>query len=240
MQTDAELGLKPSCAMTWARIFGLVLALAGAATPLLAGPVLSADEQGSAVGPVVAPTKARPLIGAGGLPQSTAHEVSTGNKNLDLLLELQGKVGEGGVMAAKGAAATASATPESAAAAAAAAKALAALRAKAAQPPPAEDTQPMPALPLVSGLGQLDEDAKRAQPAERREWSGQAGGGGGGGGGYRAGPHESSARGHADHPLLKLPMAVMAYLRENRFWVLGGIGFLVLSGAALKAYSRRI
>ena len=238
MQTDAEVDLKPSCSLTWAHNFGLLLVLAGAATPLLAGPVLSADEQGSAVGPVVAPTKARPLIGAGGLPQSTAHEVSTGNKNLDLLLELQGKVGEGGVMTARGAAATALPTPVSAAAAAAAAQALAALRAKAAQPPPAEDTQPMPALALVSGLGQLDEDAKRAQPAERREWSGQAGGGGGGG--YRAGPHESSARGHADHPLLKLPMEVMAYLRENRFWVLGSIGFLVLSGVALKAYSRRI
>lgn len=237
MQTDTEVDLKPSCSLTWAHNFGLVLVLAGAAAPLLAGPVLSADEQGSAVGPAVAPTKARPLIGAGGLPQSTAHEVSTGNKNLDLLLELQGKVGEGGVMAARGVAATALPTPASAAAAAAAAQALAALRAKAAQPPPAEDTQPMPALPLVGGLGQLDEDAKRAQPAERREWSGQAGSGGGGG--YRDGRHESSA-GHDDHPLLKLPMEVMAYLRENRFWVLGSIGFLVLLGAALKAYSRRI
>ena len=239
MQTDSEVGLKQSCRLTWAHNFGLLLVLAGAAAPLLAGPVLSADEQGSAVGPVVAPTKARPLIGAGGLPQSTAHEVSTGNKNLDLLLEFQGKVGEGGGLAARGAAATALPTPASAAAAAAAAQALAALRAKAAQPPPAEDTQPMPALPLVSGLGRLDEDAKRAQPAERREWSGQAGSGGGGGGGYRDGRHESSA-GHDDHPLLKLPMEVMAYLRENRFWVLGSIGFLVLLGAALKAYSRRI
>ena len=237
MQTDAEVDLKPSCSLAWTHNFGLLLVLAGAATPLLAGPVHSADEQGSAVGPVVAPTQARPLIGAGGLLQSTAREVSTGNKNLDLLLELQGKVGEGGVMNAKGAAATALPTPTSASAAAA--QALAALRAKAAQQPTAEDARPRSALPLVSGLGPLDEDAKRAQPAERREWSGQAGGGGGGGG-QRDGPRESSDDGHADHPLLKLPMEVMAYLRENRSWVLGSIGLLLLLGAALKAYSRRI
>ena len=234
MQTDVEVGLTPSCSLTWAHNCWLVLVLAGAASPLLAAPVRGTDEQDRAVDSLVAPAMALPSIRTGGLPRSTSPEASTGNKNLDLLLELQGKVDEGGVMAAKGAAATASATPKSAAAA----QALAALRVKAAQPPPAEDARPMPALPLDSGLGQLDEDAKRAQPAERREWSGQAGGGGGGG--YRAGPHESSAPGHADHPLLKLPMEVMAYLRENRFWVLGSIGFLVLSGVALKAYSRRI
>ena len=236
MQTDAELGLKPSCAMTWALIFGLVLALAGAATPLLAAPVRSADDQGSAVGPVVAPTQARPLMGAGGLPQSTAHEVSTGNKNLDLLLELQGKVGEGDGIAAKGAAAAAAATPASAAAAAAGAKALAALRAKAAQPQPAEDLRPKPALALGGGLVLPDEEAKRAQLGERRDWSGQMGSGSG----HRDRPHESSGPGHDRHALLKLPMEVMAYLREKRFWVLGSIGLLVLLGAALKAFSRRI
>lgn len=226
----------PSCCLTWARIVGLVFVLAGAAQPLLAAPVLSTDEQGPAVGSVDTPTQVRPSIGAGGLRPSTAPEASTGNKNLDLLLDLQGKAGEPGVMAAKGAAATASATPASAAAAVAAAKALAALRAKAAEQPPAEDTGAKPALPFGGGSGLLDEDVKRAQPAERREWSGQVGSGGD----HRDGPHESRGSTLSDHPLLKLPMEVIAYLRENRFWVLGGIGLLVLLGAALKAYSRRV
>lgn len=224
--------MKKSCRLTWARIAGLVVVLAGVATPPLAAPVLNTDAQGSAVGPVVAPTQARPLIGAGGLPQYKAPEVSTGNKNLDLLLELQGKAGEDGVMAAKGAAATASPT----AAAAAAANALVALRDKAAQSPPVEDTRLKPAPPPAGGLNLLDEDAKRAQPADRREWSGQIGGSGG----HRDGPRESGGPGQVDHPLLKLPMEVMTYLRENRFWVLGSFGLLLLLAAALKAYSRRI
>ena len=236
IQTDAEVDLKPSCSLTWAHNFGLVLVLAGAATPPLAAPVLSTDEQGRAVDSVVAPAKALPSTGIAGLPRATLPEASTGNKNLDLLLELQGRAGEDGVMAAKGATAAASPTAASAAAAVAAAKALAALRDKAAQSPPAEDTRLKPALPPAGGLSLLDEDAKRVQPADRREWSGQIGGSGG----HRDSPRESGGPGRADHPLLKLPMEVMAYLRENRFWVLGSLGLLVLLGVALKAYSRRI
>jgi hypothetical protein len=232
LPTDAEVGLKPSCSLTWKRIFGLLFVLAGAAPPLLALPVLGTDEQGRPVDSAVVPARALPSIGTGGLPRLTAPEVSTGNKNLDLLLELQGKAGEDGVMTAKGAAAAASPT----AASAAAAKALAALRDKAAQSPPVEDTRLKPALPPAGGLNLLDEDAKRAQPADRREWSGQIGGSGG----HRDGPRESGGPGQVDHPLLKLPMEVMTYLRENRFWVLGSIGLLVLLAAALKAYSRRI
>jgi hypothetical protein len=231
--------MKQSCFYGWVRHGGRGLVLLAMAAPLWAAPVLDTQEQGLSAGSVVAPGKARPSVGAGGLAPSAAPETSTGNKNLDLLLELQGKggdVGDAGLMAGKGAAAAASPTPASAAAAAAAAKALAALRAKAAEQPPAEGAQPKPALPLGGGLGLMDDDAKRAQPAERRDWSGQMGGGGG----HRDAQHEPRDAGRADHPLLKLPLEVIAYLRENRFWVLGGIGLLLLLGAALKAYSRRV
>ena len=215
---------------------GLALVLAGVAAPALAGPVLNSEEPGQAAGSLVTPTQARSSVGAGGLLPSAAPETSTGNKNLDLLLELQAKAGEAGAMAAKGA--SAAATPASAAAAAAAAKALAALRAKAAEQPPADDPRPPPAQPLNGGgLGLLDDDAKRGQPAERRAWSGHAGGGGVD---HRDSSREPGSAGQADNPLLRLPMELIAYLRENRFWVLGGIGGLVLLGAALKAYSRRV
>lgn len=207
----------------------------GEAAASLAAPVLTSEDQVPASGSLVTPSQLRPAIGAGGVPSSTAPDASTGNKNLDLLLELQGKGGEQGAMTAKGAA-SAVPTPASAAAAATAAKALAALRAKAAQQPAAEDTPPKPVLPFVGGQGLLGDEARRTQPAERREWSGQVSGGGD----HRDGPHEASGSSHADHTLLKLPMEVIAYLRENRFWVLGGVGVLLLLGAALKAYSRRI
>lgn len=238
--TDAEVGLKQSCSWSWARRCGLALVQAGVLAGVaaaVAGPVLNTEEPGPAAGSLVPPTQGRPAIGAGGLPPSAAPETSTGNKNLDLLLELQAKAGEGGAMAAKGA--SAAATPASAAAAAAAAKALAALRAKAAEQPPADDPRAPPAQPLGGGgLGLLDDDAKRGQPAERRAWSGQVGGGGGFD--YRDSSREPSSAGRADNPLLRLPMELIAYLRENRFWVLGCIGGLVLLGAALKAYSRRV
>ena len=227
--------MKRSQSMTWVQIACLVLVLAGSAAPALATPVLGLDDRGGTT------ESAMP----GGLSRSTAPETSTGNKNLDLLLELQDKSGGDGAVAANGASAAALPSPASAARAAAAAKALAVLRAQAAEPPPAEGARSRQALPTVGGLGLLGDDAGRVKPAERREWDGQVGGTGGVGGAGGAGSHfdsprESGHRGPGDHELLDLPRQVIAYLRDNRYWVLGSIAFLVLLGFALKAYSRRV
>ena len=231
--------MKRSLSLVWVRLVALMLVLLGAAAPVLAVPVLGIDDQGSAIETAVGSIpqgRALPAARFGGSPGSMAPEASTGNKNLDLLLELQGQASDSDLLAGKAGAAAVSPTPASAAAANAAAKALAALRAKAAQQPPAEDLRARPALPAVGGLGLLDEEARRAKPAERREWVDQMG--------DRDGQfdrsRESGFRDHGDSALLDLPRQVIAYLRDNRYWVLGSIGFLVLLGFALKAYSRRI
>ena len=82
---------------------------------------------------------------------------------------------------------------------------------------------------------------------ERREWTHQLGGGAGSTDSrrdaYRSDDRESNAiRGaySEDNRLRRLPQEVVAFLRENRLWLLGSIGLLVLLGAALKAFSRRI
>ena len=171
--------------------------------------------------------------------QSLHPETSTGNKNLDLLLELQGRPGEEPRQVA----------PRSAAAAAA----LAGLRAEAAerlaqQRPAADQVAARPVVLPFEGLGMADGQGRPARPStERREWTHQLGGGAGSTDSrrdaYRSDDRESNAIHGAysdDNRLRRLPQEVIAYLRENRFWVLGSIGLLVLLGAALKAFSRRI
>lgn len=175
--------------------------------------------------------------------QSLHPETSTGNKNLDLLLELQGRPGEEPRQVAR----------RSAAAASAAAAALAGLRAEAAerlaqQRPAADQAAARPVVLPFEGMGMADGQGRSAlPPTERREWTHQLGGGAGSidsrRDAYRSDDRESNAIRGAysdDNRLRRLPQEVIAFLRENRFWVLGGIGLLLLLGAALKAYSRRI
>ena len=170
-------------------------------------------------------------------------ETSTGNKNLDLLLELQGRPGEEPRQVA----------PRSAAAASAAAAALAGLRAEAAerlaqQRPAADQAAARPVVLPFEGMGMADGQGRSAlPPTERREWTHQLGGGAGSTDSrrdaYRSDDRESNAiRGaySEDNRLRRLPQEVVAFLRENRLWLLGSIGLLVLLGAALKAFSRRI
>lgn len=166
-------------------------------------------------------------------------ETSTGNKNLDLLLELQDQPGEA---ARPGA-------PRSAAAAAAAAAALADLRARAAERPAADPPAARPVMQPLEGIGTLERDGPATQQrAERREWTGGPAGGGAGGAygksdAYRADDRESAIlrRGYSDDDLLRrLPKEIIGFLRDNRYWLLGALGVVALLGAALKAYSRRI
>ena len=162
-------------------------------------------------------------------------ETSTGNKNLDLLLELQDRSGEAARPAA----------PRSAAAAAA----LADLPARATERPAAEPATARPVMQPFEDMGAPQRDGSPTpQRAERREWTGGPAGGGAGSGygksdAYRTDDPESDIlrRGHSDDNLLRrLPNELIALLRDNRYWLLGALGVAALLGAAHKAYSRRI
>ena len=218
----------------------------------MAAPVTTTDgldSQGTIRDPLLnsARPSTAPITAARGLDKSLGQEASTGNKNLDLLLELQGKPGDELRQAAPRAAA-ASASP---AAASAAAAALAALRAKAAERPAQNDSSQIEnrrkAAPQpFEGLGTLENEARTAQPTERRQWSGQLVGGGAGsvgGAGYSGGSQEAgpSRGGYADdNQLRRLQREIIAFLRDNRFWLLGALGGLAVIGVGIKAYSQRI
>ena len=171
------------------------------------------------------------------LDRAVAPEASTGNKNLDLLLEMQGKPGDEARRA----------TPRSDAAASAAAAALGSLRAKAADGHSAKPAvQPFEGMMPLAGNGRA-----AAQPPERREWIGQpaggaggsAGAGGGGGGGGHDGRREPESAGAQlgnDNLIRALPRDVIVFLRDHRYWLLGGLGLLAVLGAAIKSFSRRI
>lgn len=184
-------------------------------------------------------TRSRALTapGLGSIDRSLHPETSTGNKNLDLLLELQGRAGEERRQEA----------PRSAAAAA-----LADLRAKAAERPaperPAEhQAAPRPVVLPFEAIGTPGGQGRLAPtPTERREWTNQLGDGAGGTDSrrdpYRTGDRESDAirGGYSESLLRRLPQEAMAFLRENRYWLLGALGVAAVLGAALKSYSRRI
>lgn len=234
-----------------AALLGLLLPLF--ALQLMAAPVTTtddADSQGDARDPLLTSGRpsAAPIAGARGLDKSLGQEASTGNKNLDLLLELQGKPGDDLRQAAPRSAAAASSA--SSAAASAAATELAALRAKAADRSAQNltkqgDLKPKAAPQPFEGMGTLEGEARAAQPTERRQWSGQLAGGSGGGTGYSSdgsGEPGSSRGGYDDddNVLRRLPRELIAFLRDNRYWLMGALGGLVVVGAAIKAYSRRI
>lgn len=195
---------------------------------------------------------ALPTVRVGTLPTTTARmldrslypEASTGNKDLDLLLESKGPSGEEPRRAA----------PRSAAAASAAAAELAVLRAKAAQPGPTPPDEPIPreqaergpadrpklALRIVESLETLQGDARLSEPVARREWERLAGGRGGYGESMRATGSSGGSGYDDDHPLRRALREVIELLHDNRFWLLGTVGSIAVLGAVLKAYSRRI
>ncbi|OGA99261.1 MAG: hypothetical protein A3E25_16775 [Burkholderiales bacterium RIFCSPHIGHO2_12_FULL_69_20] len=232
--------------------------LAGAATLTVLGvaasaaPVLGHDDADS-----LHREPALPAMQPGATPHATlptmdralSATTSTGNKNLDLLLELQGHPD----------AATRQAAPvRSAAAASAAAAELAALRAKAARrptswqdTPPRPETaerqqdqgppveRPKPGLQLFEGTGTALGDLRAAPAVPRREWVGQPSGSAGH---FDTGRDAGAPRSgyDADNPVAQLLRDTVQFLRENRLWLLGTAGALAVLGAALKAYSRRV
>lgn len=168
-------------------------------------------------------------------------EISNGNKNLDLLLELQGRPGEEPRQAA-----TRSAE------ASAVAAALTDLRAKAVErtKPQAPAADQFAARPLglpLEGLGANEADVRSAAlPRERREWTSQLGGSTGSTDSridaYRPADRESGANRAEftdDNLFRRLPKEVVAYLRENRYWMLGALAVVTVLGAALKPFVRR-
>jgi hypothetical protein len=224
----------------------LVLALvAVAASAASAAPVIGSDEGASLETslealPQSANRRAAPASTLRTLDRSLNPENSTGNKNLDLLLDL--KVGPGEE-------ARPAAPRRSAAAASAAAAELAVLRAKAAhRPTTLQDeqavgeatTRPGLALQPFEALGTLQGDARAgpSDPALRREWSGQFGGGGMAGAG--GGPGGASKAGHDDdNPLRRILSEVRQFVREHGLSLFGAVAAVAVLGAALKAYSRR-
>jgi len=183
--------------------------------------------------------RAPPAPGFRSTDRSLHPETSTGNKNLDLLLELQGRPGDEPRQVA----------PRSAAAAAA----LADLRAKAAERPAPERTagDQAAARPVVlpfEAIGTPDSHGRPAPPpTERREWTNQPGDGAASTDSrrdpYGSGDRESDAsrRGDSDDNLLRrLPQEVIAFLRDNRYWLLGALAVAAVLGVAIKSYSRRI
>lgn len=214
----------------------------------LAAPVLSADEgndNARAAADALTPTRQSSLPGRTLTPSTgaiTVPEASTGNKNLDLLLELQGRSGEE---------LQRQASPTSAAAASVAASALADLRRRAAQRPAPDAGMSKPVQQPFEDPGTLEGNARSAQPPERREWTGLPAGAGGGSGfggsvgaGNGDGGRESRVSSHGsyddDNLLRQLPRELLLFLRENRYWLLGGLAFIGVIGAALKSYSRRV
>jgi hypothetical protein len=175
-----------------------------------------------------------------GRDKPLGQDTSTGNKHLDLLLELQGKPGDDLKAPLPRAAAS-----SSAAAASAAASALAALRKKAAERPPDDDERPKPRPQPFDGIGTLEVDARSAEPAERRQWSGGLAGAAGGGvsQGYSDDTRESRSdrEDRVDSSLLRrLRSELIAFFRENGYWLLGGLAAIAAVGAAIKGYSRRV
>lgn len=225
--------------------------LAAAASGVGAAPTTHLDDSEVAAASrnaemgVTAVTRPRAPTAAGlrSTDQSLHPETSTGNKNLDLLLELQGRLGEEPRHVA----------PRSAAAASAAAAALAGLRAVAAerpaqQRPAADQAATRPVVLPFEGLGTPDGPGRSAPPpTERREWTHQLGGGAGSTDrsrdAYRTDDRESNAIRGAysdDNRLRRLPQEVIAFLRENRSWLLGALAVAAVLGVAIKSFSRRI
>lgn len=215
--------------MAWAAAVSTVLSLG--ARPVEAAPVTGS--QAEAAEPVAAARPAgaapTPTTGAGARP-----DVSTGNRNLDLLLEMQGRAGEAGLAASQ---------PHSRPSG----------LAKLAVPQPntnlsggvmneARVQGAKPAAQNAELLGDLGAGMPARpsadDPTARREWVGPAGGSRSGNG---LGGLESRPRGGpVDEPAaLRTLREVIEWMREHRWQVLGSLlGIAALAGL-LKAYSRR-
>lgn len=222
-------------------IAGVVCCTAGG---LAAAPITDLDEAAatsptSDAGAVIG-RPARTVNPGGRLSDRTpVPDASTGNKNLDLLLDLQIKPGEPGRQA----------VPRSTTATAPGSVAVETLPPQAVERPVVDPGTARPRPQGFDGMGRLDSDGEglarpTEQTTERREWTGRPAGAGGGsdhgdsGGGRRS---DADRAAYADDNLLRaLPREWIALLREHRYWFLGALAVVALMGAAIKSYSRRI
>lgn len=200
------------------------------ASAAFAGPVLNAD----GLDPSGLSTNGSPSnagTSARAVESSTGSGINTGNKNLDLLLELQDRAAvdpsaPGGARADES-------------------KAPADQRAPASQKPSSEGAH-KPALQSVEALATPEIAIRAAPTVPRRDWTAHpatdepfdASPRGYGGDGRSAGP-SSDAVDDAEF-LRRLPREVIEFLRQNSYWLLAGLAAAAAIGAGLKAYSRRI
>lgn len=219
-----------------------LLASALIAPGIGAAPMFSTDDDQASAGAVEWAARQSASAGSRPLNVDGLSDASTGNKNLDMLLELQGTTAQS---------ASQRTVVTSAAAASAAAKALAELRAKAGARPTSDEPGTDRSLrqPL-DDIAKLEREGHQGQPVERRQWIGTpatAGGGGLGGIGAAALGGVGGSRDTAapqdpyddDNLLLHLPRDVVVFVRDHRYWLLGGLVALALLGVVLKSYVRR-
>ena len=235
---------------------GLLCAGLLAAGTLQAATVSAPDEPPGPATAVGTPAQPGAAPGSGVLDKALTGTVLSGNKNLDLLLEMQRN--DAAEASQPGRARPGAAPTPGAATAAAKTLTTAPLSQAAATLP--QTTLPQVAVPPEkSALSQgtlLGSDAglraplKAAAALARPDWLG--GGGRAGGGSLEPGAADDLNRNadelaggrpneDADDGTPRFwPRHVRDYVRDNRFWLLGGIAGLLLLGAALRAYSRRI
>lgn len=202
-----------------------------AASVALAGPVLNDDglDAGSARGIVGSPAAPGLPMRAGGATAGSA--VDTGNKNLDLLLDLQTRAGIDAPAAAAPRPAGSSAPIDP--------------RAQADQKATPGGAH-RPALQSVEGLAAPETAIRAAPTVPRRDWTARPAtdtefsAGNPGDRGDARGTGSIGSRGDDDDFLRRLPFEVIQFLRENSYWLLGALAAVFALGAGLKAYSRRI
>jgi hypothetical protein len=214
------------------------LLLACSMTGLGAAPTTASDDaelgpMRDAASPVVRPQTPGDT-GLRAADQAVISGASTGNKNLDLLLDMQGKPG----------AEQRPGTPRSDVAAATAAAALTSLRARDVDRPATEDHAVKPAVRPFEGLVPVEGTGRAtAAPPERREWIGPSAGSTSGGTVSGGGAREFDSGGAQkdnNRLIFALPREVIIFLRDQRYWLLGGLVVLAMLGAAIKSFSRRI
>lgn len=226
------------CSLLSDRLTGVARAAAVSAVLSLGGWHASAAPVTGSQAEAVEPSAAAAPAGAAPAPAGAAArpEVSTGNRNLDLLLEMQGRGGEAALAASQPASRPSGLAklPVPLPNTNLSGGVMNEVRAAPGTKPAAHNAE------LLGDLGGgMSARPSTEDPTARREWVGQAGGGSRADDGL--GGHESRPRGgHVEEPaILRSMREAIEWLREHRWQVLGVLlGIAALSGL-LKAYSRR-
>lgn len=176
-----------------------------------------------------------PAAAGGGQPAKAGNAaVSTGNKNLDLLLEMQGHVNseKGGLTAPRAGASAPTA-------------AAVGINRPTGNGNSANAGMALPSMGGDSGFGGGQQGA--TQPGNKREWSGAGGAtssnsSNSSGGGQAESATDSggpSRQSSGSDGAVTVPRAVIQFMREYRLWIAGAVLILLGVGAGLTSYSRR-